>query len=205
MKNIDLITEIYKVFLGAPDGTIYERTDNGNLFRIMKEEDLTISVYRENVSLYQKTIPFEYMAMRYTLSHVFGKSWKSVFDALGQRGVVSNSKSYNYTIEHYNEYGLNLESRQDMLRLNNILEAHGESLEDLGDYTAEAFEFGCNDRADAAEFYLETNAFFDSWNAFAEYALDNESIEDAKEYLSWSLMYGNLAVTTDGIVEKNVV
>ncbi len=206
-NTVDLITEIYQFFLGAPDYSVYERTDNGNLFRIMKVGDeLRVTVFREDTSLFEKSIQFEYLPMRYTLGHVFSKGWKAVFDARSQRGVVSNSDTYNYTIEHFADYGLNLDDRQDMLRLNNIMEAHGESLEDLGDYTAEAFDFGCNDRADAAEWYLETNAFWNSWNEFAEWALDTENdIDSVKESLLSSLMYGNLVKTTDGIVELSVV
>ncbi len=205
--DLDLIAEIYQFFLGVPVGTIYERTENGSLFRLIKGDgELSIYVLREGQTLYEKTICYDYMPLRAVLGRILRKDWQAVFDALGQYGVVSNSDVYNYTIEHYAEYGLNLDSREDMLKLNNVMEANGESLEDLGDYTSIAFDFQCRDRADAAEWFLETNAFWNGWNEFAEWSLDSENdIDSARESILSSILYGNLVMTTDGIVDVGIV
>lgn len=208
-RKEDLILEIYRGFLNMPDGTVYERIEDGALFRFTKEDyRLYCSVMWNTTSsnLYVKSIPFEYMTIRNTLDRLFSKDWQKVFDEIRSAGVTSNSRTYNYTIEHFNEYGLNISSKDDMLKLNNVMEAHGETLEDLGDYTSKAFDFECKDRADAAEWFLETNGFWDSWNDYAWFNVECEnSIEDAKESLLFSLKHSNLVKTTDGIVECGIV
>lgn len=122
--------------------------------------------------------------------------------------VVSKKKNYNHSIQHCREYGIGIETEYDMLSLLNKLEAHGETLEQIGEYNSYAYEmYGKNTREDAVRFVLETNAFFQSWNKVLEFSIleEAETIEDAREQILWDIEYADYVLTTDGIVERNIV
>lgn len=153
----------------------------------------------------------ENMRDRVIFTNVNNLYGKDVVDKLLQvnNDCLSKSDTYQYSIDNFKDYNLGLVSKEDMRMLLNILEAHGETLEDIGDYTSYAFTKGyapCITRMDAAEFWIETNAFFNGWNSYVEFLSDgNESLEELKEEIIMEIDNSDLVITTDGLVERNVV
>ena len=120
---------------------------------------------------------------------------------------VSMRKSlYDYISENFAAYELPIYSEDHMRSFLNKLEAHGESLEDFIEGRSYSYDFIDTYSVKlAAELIDECNAFFCSWNEFAERFFDTDSIAEAMEFLRDFLEYGNLVLTTDGIVELNIV
>lgn len=214
MITSTLACEVFKTLLNIKDGedvvlNNWGRNKNSvlSLKRVDSEEMFFAEVKCEDVSVWQEWAPLDYIKVWNVLSDTHNRDYEAQIREMERDVTLSKSKLYNFFISQFNEYHLNVESKEDFKVLLNILEAHGETLEDIGEYTAEAYDYGAETRADAAEHYLECNAFFDSWNNYCESLIDscNESVEEFKEFLCQDLEWSNLAITTDGIVELNVV
>lgn len=127
--------------------------------------------------------------------------------------VKSNSKQYNHIISNYDKYNLSLDSQEDMLRLLNILEAHGETLDSLHDCRGQ-FDGFCNKvnvyddivtDAELADGILATNAFYKSKEEFLSCYLDDDDYQDYVELWEDNIKHGDTIQTTDGYVEINIV
>lgn len=121
----------------------------------------------------------------------------------------SKKQIFNYSILNYDAYGLGIEDEDQMLRLLNIMEAHGETLEHINeDYSyIDQLSTRVLTPTEKAEFALETNQFYGSWNEYALMLLDRgvDSVEEFEQDFSSMLELTELALVTDGIVEMNIV
>jgi len=107
----------------------------------------------------------------------------------------------NHMIQNYAAYDMGLNSSADMLALLNILEAHGETLEDMANFTSHAIDniFKNNiSRKDIVQALMECNVFFDSKNS--EHLQNRES-----DFLESGLASGRIVRTNNGYVEINIV
>lgn len=123
--------------------------------------------------------------------------------------VVSKSEVFNNSIQRFKEYRIGINTEYDMLCLLNKLEAHEETLEDIDKFTSYAYRM-INERTkeEAADFVSGTNAFFSSWNELIEFSCildDEKSIDDARERILFELKFCDYVLTTDGIVETDIV
>ncbi|MGL6219416.1 MAG: hypothetical protein ACRC36_15370, partial [Lacrimispora sphenoides] len=113
----------------------------------------------------------------------------------------SNLDLYNHIAQNYAAYDLGLNSPEEMLTLLNILEAHGESLEDIANYTSHAIDNIFNSditRIDIVQALMECNVFFDGENS--DYLQDREA-----DFLESGLASGRIIKTTNGYVEINII
>ncbi len=113
----------------------------------------------------------------------------------------ANTNLYNQIAQNYAAYDLGINSPAEMLTLLNILEAHGEALEDIANFTSHAigniFKPDIT-RKDIVQTLMECNVFFDEKNS--EYLQDREA-----DFLESGLVSGRIIKTTNGYVEINVV
>lgn len=118
-----------------------------------------------------------------------------------QEVEVIEKRSYNHIIQNYAAYDLGLNSPEEMLTLLNILEAHGETLEDIVNFTSHAIDniFKSDiTRKDIVEALMECNVFFDAKNS--EYLQDRET-----DFLESGLESGRIVKTTNGYVEIDII
>ena len=118
-----------------------------------------------------------------------------------QEADSAEEKTYNHIAQNYAAYELELNSPEEMLTLLNILEAHGESLEDIANYTSHAIDNIFNSditRKDIVQALMECNVFFDGENS--DYLQDREV-----NFLKSGLASGRIFKTTNGYVEINIV
>lgn len=112
-----------------------------------------------------------------------------------------DDNSYNNIAQNYAAYDLGLNSPEEMLTLLNILEAHGETLEDIGNFTSHAIDNIFNSditRIDIVQALMECNVFFDGENS--DYLQEREA-----DFLESGLASGRIIKTTNGYVEINIV
>lgn len=116
-----------------------------------------------------------------------------------------NAKMKQYILEHWSEYDM-VDSREEMLALLNILEAHGESLDSLHDVT-----FGNTDRVcsilfnstpetdrEVVEGIREHNVFYATHDALMEAM--KELAEDCGGSVEETLEGEDVRQTSDGYV-----
>lgn len=107
----------------------------------------------------------------------------------------------NTMAQNYSAYDLGFNSPEEMLTLLNILEAHGESLEDIANYTSHAIDNIFNSditRIDIVKALMECNVFFDGENS--DYLQDREA-----DFLESGLASGRIIKTANGYVEINII
>ena len=121
-----------------------------------------------------------------------------------------------YMLDHYDQYGLGIKSRQEMLALLNILQACGETLDSLHDVCFNGWHEFCDiiGRWDTDEevyrSLLEFNQFFTE-SEFIDFILEqyNELKEDrdedpAETIREWTVGIGDTVIerTEDGYVRR---
>jgi len=115
----------------------------------------------------------------------------------------ANVNLYNQIAQNYAAYDIGLNSPEEMLVLLNILEAHGETLEDVANFTSHALDNVINDvyspdvtRKDIVETLMECNVFFDGKKPLC--VMDHIHINEG-------LSSGRIIKTTNGYVEINII
>ena len=107
----------------------------------------------------------------------------------------SNLDLYNQIAQNYVAYDIGINSPADMIALLNILEAHGETLEDIANFTSHAISNIFKPditRRDIVEALMECNVFFDGNDC--DFG-----------YMESGLASMKVIKTTNGYVEINVV
>ena len=108
---------------------------------------------------------------------------------------------YDKISQNYVAYDIGIDSSAEMLDLLNILEAHGETLEGIANFTSHAISniFKPNiTRKDIVEALMECNVFFDGESS--EYLQDREA-----DFLESRLASGKIIRTTSDYVEVNII
>lgn len=114
---------------------------------------------------------------------------------------LTNADMYGYISQRYQSYNLGIRSSDEMVVLLNILEAHGETLENIANFTSHAIDniFKPNiTQKDIADTLLECNAFFSEENFGYIQDMGQDSFEGG-------LKSGQIIKTTNGYVEINIV
>ena len=110
---------------------------------------------------------------------------------------LSNNQSYNFIIGQYRKYNIGLISERETLLILNMLEAHGETFEDIGDCNSYVYELGAESRAEAITLLNESNIFYESKECYMErmlvYGHSFEEVEASFEK--------DVVKTTDGYVK----
>ena len=110
--------------------------------------------------------------------------------------TISNNQSYNFIIGQFRKYNIGLISERETLLILNMLEAHGETFEDIGDWNSYVYELGAESRAEAIHLLNESNIFYESKEHYIERMLINGySIEEAE-----AIFEKDIVKTTDGYV-----
>lgn len=113
-------------------------------------------------------------------------------------------KQRDYILEHWKEYALGIDSRNEMLELLNILEYHGKTLDDLHDVCLNGYDEFCgiigkfeND-TDVVKALHEYHLFFSDETSFLKYVslLAKESGTQTEDVLQRE----SYRHTTDGVV-----
>lgn len=113
-------------------------------------------------------------------------------------------KQRDYILEHWKDYTLGIDSRNEMLELLNILEYHSKTLDDLHDVCFNGYDEFCGiigkfeSDADVVKALHEYHLFFPDETSFLKYVslLAKESEMQTEEVLQRE-SYGQ---TTDGVV-----
>jgi hypothetical protein len=164
--------------------------DSNGLIDTYRVTDLTDGLYEGEVIVNFEDLPEE----------------DPYFEVKAEKHNAYFSKSpdvdlYNHVAQNYAAYDIGINSPEEMLTLLNILEAHGETLEDIANFTSHAIDNIFKDditRKDIVEALLECNVFFDGENS--EYLQDRDA-----DFLKSGLASGRIIKTTNGYVEINIV
>lgn len=122
-------------------------------------------------------------------------------------GPEMNKSVNDYICKNFAAYGLPVHDEDHMRSFLNKLEAHGETFEHFLEGFSYSYDFINTYSVKLAfEFVDECNAFFPSWNDLAEMLIEPfDSIDEAIEYLKAVFKYDVFVLTTNGIVELNIV